>query len=129
MARPQKNNLDYFSHDCDMRNDIKIKALRRKFGHKGYSIYVMMLEHLGNCNYLQVEWNEMSIELLTPDFDVDANDLQEIISYCCKLKLFELELGYLYSPKFYERNEEVLSGRKNFNLVNSPLSQLKGNKQ
>ena len=30
MARPTKQNVDYFSHDCDMRNDIKIKALEAK---------------------------------------------------------------------------------------------------
>jgi hypothetical protein len=32
MARPLKNNADYFPHDNDMRNDEKILALRRKFG-------------------------------------------------------------------------------------------------
>ncbi len=128
MARPQKNNLDYFSHDCDMRNDLKIKALRRKFGHKGYSIYVMMLEHLGNCDYLQYEWNETTIELLTPDFDVDAVELIEIIEYAVKLKLLQIEEGYIYNQKFYERNSEILNKRKDFNLINSPLSVLKQNK-
>ena len=33
MARPAKLNADYFSHDVDMRNDIRIKGLRRNFGH------------------------------------------------------------------------------------------------
>jgi len=127
MARPVKNNLEYFSHDKDMRNDLRIKALRRKYSHKGYSIYVMMLEHLANCDYLQYEWSELSIELLTPDFDVDSADLVEIIDYCIKLKLFEIELGWIFSQKFYERNQAVLVGRKDFNLVNSPLSQLKAN--
>lgn len=128
MARPEKNSLDYFSHDCDMRNDVKIKALRRKFGHKGYSIYVMMIEHLGNCSYLQYEWNDLSIELLTPEFDIDANELKEIIDYCVFLKLFQVEVGIIYSQKFYERNQEVLNKRKSFNLNNSPLSVLKRNK-
>ena len=31
MARPKKNNADYFSHDNDMRNDERIIALIRKF--------------------------------------------------------------------------------------------------
>jgi hypothetical protein len=127
MARPVKNNLEYFSHDKDMRNDLRIKALRRKYSHKGYSIYVMMLEHLSNCDYLQYEWSELSIELLTPDFDVDSAELVEIINYCVKLKLFEIELGYIFSQKFYERNQVVLVGRKDFNLINSPLSKLKAN--
>jgi hypothetical protein len=128
MARPQKNNLDYFSHDKDMRNDLKIKALRRKFSHKGYSIYVMMLEHLSDCEYLQYEWNDLSIELLTPDFDVDSDELKEIINYCIFLKLFQVEEGIIFSDKFYQRNQDVLNTRKGFSLINSPLSVLKRNK-
>ena len=128
MARPQKNNLDYFSHDKDMRNDLKIMALRRKFSHKGYSVYVMMLEHLSDCEYLQYEWNDLSIELLTPDFDVDGDELKEIINYCIFLKLFQVEEGIIFSDKFYQRNQDVLNTRKGFSLINSPLSVLKRNK-
>jgi hypothetical protein len=125
MARPVKNNLDYFSHDKDMRNDNKIRNVRRKFGHKGYSVYVMMLEHLSDCEYLQYEWNELSIELLVPDFDVDYEELVEIIDHCVKLKLFELELGILYCNTLYQRNNKVLTDRNSFDLNNSRLSQLK----
>jgi hypothetical protein len=125
MARPKKNNLDYFSHDKDMRNDIKIRNLRRKFSHKGYSVYVMMLEHLSDCEYLQYEWNELSIELLVPDFDIDSDELVDIINHCVKLKLFELELGILYCQTLYQRNDKVLTGRDSFQLINSPLSKLK----
>ena len=125
MARPQKNNLDYFSHDKDLRNDVKIKNIRRKFGHKGYSVYVMMLEHLSDCEYLQYEWNELSIELLVPDFDIDADELVDIINHCVKLKLFELELNVLYCPTLYQRNKKVLTDRNSFDLNNSLLSKLK----
>lgn len=38
MARPNKNNAEYFSHDADMRNDVKVKALRRRFSHTGYAV-------------------------------------------------------------------------------------------
>ena len=125
MARPVKNNLEYFSHDKDMRNDLKIKALRRKYSHKGYSIYVMMLEHISNCDYLQYEWSELNIELLTPDFDIDATELIEIIDYCVKLNLFSIHLGYIYSHRFFERNQTVLNSRKDFSLNNSPIMMLK----
>jgi hypothetical protein len=125
MARPQKNNLDYFSHDKDMRNDIKIKALRRKYAHKGYSIYVMMLEHLSNCEYLQYEWNDLSIELLTPDFDIDVEELVDIINYTIKLKLFDIDLGYIYCPNMLLRNQHILGERKSFDLNNSPINKLK----
>ncbi|MBL4705443.1 MAG: DUF4373 domain-containing protein [Flavobacteriales bacterium] len=44
MARPLKNNADYFSHDNNMRNDKKILAVRRKYGSDGYSVWCMILE-------------------------------------------------------------------------------------
>lgn len=119
MARPVKNNVDYFSHDTGMRNDIKIKALRRKFSHKGYSVWNMLLEHLGNCEYLEYEWTELNIELLTPDFDIDMEDLDEIVQYCVKLGLLQMTNGYLHSEELTHRMSDVLSRRANFCEKNS----------
>ena len=120
MARPIKHNADYFSHDCNMRNDMKIKALRRKYKHIGYAAYIMMLELLTENDYFEIEWNEMSIELLTPDFDIDAEELTEIIDYCIKLNLFQFTNGYLHCDKLTERLEEdVLSRRKGYDPNNA----------
>lgn len=120
MARPIKHNADYFSHDSDMRNDLKVKALRRKFSHTGYSIYNMIIELLTNSDYFEYEWNELSIELLTPDFDIDAELLQEIVSYSIKLNLLQLTNGYLHCDKLTERlEEEVLKRRKGYCSNNS----------
>ena len=129
MARPIKHNADYFSHDCNMRNDMKIKALRRKYKHIGYAAYIMMLELLTENDYFEIEWNEMSIELLTPDFDIDAEELTEIIKYCIKLNLFQLTNGYLHCDKLTERLEEdVLSRRKGYDPNNSKRMKLMLNK-
>ena len=119
MARPVKNNVDYFSHDSGMRNDIKIKALRRKFSHKGYSVWNMLLEHLSNCEYLEYEWSELNIELLTPDFDIDMEELDEIVQYCIKLGLLKMTNGYLHSEELTHRMSDVLSRRANFCEKNS----------
>jgi hypothetical protein len=120
MARPIKHNADYFSHDNDMRNDLKVKALRRKFSHTGYSIYNMIIELLTNSDYFEYEWNELSIELLTPDFDIDAELLEEIVSYSVKLNLLQLTNGYLHCDKLTERlEEEVLKRRKGYCSDNS----------
>jgi hypothetical protein len=125
MARPKKNDLEYFSHDKDLRNDVKIKALRRKFKLDGYAVYVMMLEHLANCDYLQYEWNDLNIELLTPDFDIDVDYLKEIIEYTIHLKLFEKQHGWIWCPQMLIRNQHVLGKRDGFNLDNSPIVKLR----
>lgn len=126
MARPTKQNVDYFSHDCDMRNDIKIKALRRKYKHLGYSIYNITLELLGDTEYFQIKWDDDSIELLTPEYDCDSDELKEVINYCIQLNLFQLDYGYLHCTQFTKRLEDtVLSRRKDYCSNNSPINKLK----
>lgn len=120
MARPTKHNADYFSHDVMMRDDPKIKALRRKYSHKGYSIWNMLLELLTSKEYFEYEWNELNIELLAPDFDIDADELHEIVSYCIKLGLLQITNGYLHCEKLTFRLEEtLLLRRKGYDRNNS----------
>jgi hypothetical protein len=112
MARPKKLNADYFPHDVDMRNDLKVKALRTKFGHKGYACWCMTLEHLGNCNYFEYEWNELNIELLSTDFLLSTEELIEFVEYCIKLELLQIENGYLTCEKFSNRLTNVFSNKR-----------------
>ena len=112
MARPTKHNADYFSHDTMMRNDPKIKALRRKYSHTGYSVWNMILELLTSNEYFEYEWSELNIELLAPDFDIDADELNEIVQYCIKLNLLQIKNGYLHCEKLTFRLEETLLSRR-----------------
>lgn len=127
MARPTKQTVDYFSHDCDMRNDIKIKALRRKYKHLGYSIYIITLELLGDTEYFQIKWDDTNIELLASEYDCDTDILKEIIDYCIQLNLFQIDYGYLHCPQFTKRLEDtLLVRRKDYCSNNSPISKLSG---
>jgi len=126
MARPIKHNADYFSHDVQMRNDIKLKAVRRKYGHLGYSLWNMILELLGSNEYFEYEWNELNIELLAPDFDMDAEQIREIVDYCIKLNLLQITNGYLHCDKLTNRLEEtVLTRRKGYCNDNAKRFQFK----
>lgn len=111
MARPKKLNADYFSHDKDMRNNLKIKAIIRKFNLEGYAVWVMFLETLTNAENFKLEWNELSIELIAADFGIDTERLQEITEYCIVLKLLEIEEGKIYSQSLIDRFEGLLSKR------------------
>ena len=112
MARPTKHNADYFSHDTAMRNDPKIKALRRKYSHIGYSVWNMILELLTSNEYFEYEWNELNIELLAPDFDIDSDDLESIVEYCIKIGLLQFTNGYLHCDKLTFRLEDTLLARR-----------------
>lgn len=111
MARPKKNNADYFSHDSGMRNDAKLKAVRRKFGIVGYGVYNMLIEHLTDCDFFEYEYSELNIELLSGDFDIETDDLKKMIEYFILLKLISKKDGKIYSKKLKERFESLINKR------------------
>lgn len=112
MARPIKLNADYFSHDADMRNDPKIKALRRKYKNEGYAIWNYLLEVLTDAEHFQIEWNELNKELLSGDFDCETELLNDIIEYCLKLNLLVIENEFLMCSNLSKRFAGLLTKRK-----------------
>ena len=113
MARPKKDNADYFSHDADMRNDAKIKAIRRKFGIEGYGVYLMLLEILTDKDFFKVGWDDLNIELISADIEIDPNKLKEIVNYLVDiLKMFTIKDDFLYCEKLISRFDSLLSKRK-----------------
>lgn len=111
MARPIKNNADYFSHDSQMRNDVKVRALRKKFGLAGYAVWCFLLELLTDADYFRVQFGAIDRELLAIDFDVEVEELEAIVAYCCTIGLLVNEEDTLYSPTLIERLGGVLSKR------------------
>ena len=81
--------MDYFSHDNKMRNDRKIKALRAKFGLQGYAVFNMFLELLCEAELLVIEWNEMERELISGDFGLPAEELDDITNYLVHIELLQ----------------------------------------
>lgn len=112
MARPKKNNAEYFAHDADMRNDVKIKALRRKFSHTGYAVWNYLLETLTDSDFFKVEWEDISIELLAADYDVSVSELNDIVEYCTKIGLLQKDGDTLYSAAHQKRFTPLLANRE-----------------
>jgi hypothetical protein len=111
MARPIKNNMDYFSHDNKMRNDRKIKALRAKFGLQGYAVFNMFLELLCEAELLVIEWNEMERELISGDFGLPADELDDITNYLVHIELLQRSNGWLYCENLDKRSDNVFDKR------------------
>ena len=106
------DTLRYFSHDADMRNDIKVKALRRKFGLKGYAVWCFILETLTDREDFEIDYTPVEIELMAADFDVEVEELKEIVEYCVKVNLLQLEDNRLFSYRHKERFEKTISERQ-----------------
>lgn len=113
MARPNKNNAEYFSHDADMRNDVKVKALRRRFSHTGYAVWNYILETLTDTENFEIDFREVNKELLAADFDVTVQELNDIVAYACKISLLQTnEDGtVLFSAAHKRRFSDLLERR------------------
>lgn len=102
-----KDRLRYFSHDVDMRNDLKIRGLRRQFGNDGYAVWCYLLEVLTDTEDLCIDIDNMA-GLLSADFDIDRERLMGIVGYCLQVGLFVKDGSMLYSKRHRERIMDVL---------------------
>lgn len=117
MARPIKNNAEYFSHDADMRNDLRIKAIRNKFGLEGYAMYCILLECLTDADNFVLKYGVSDAELLAADMGVNPMQLKKAIEYMLKINLlqsFKTNTGQVYikCDTLVKRFSGLLSKRK-----------------
>lgn len=111
MARPAKNYCEYFSHDRDMRNHRKIKAIRTKFGVNGYGIWCMLLEYLTGLDGNVFSYSDVEIELMAGDFGVSVTEIRSVVDYCLKLELLFIKDGFINSESLDERLKSVYEKR------------------
>ncbi len=114
MARPQKNNADYFPHDANMRDDAKVKALRARYALEGYAVWCMLLEMLTDADNFTLQWDELNIELAAGDIGIEAARLGEIIAYMQRIRLIEIdpEKALLYTTRHRERMAPMIDARE-----------------
>lgn len=112
MARPVKNYCDYFTHDNNMRNHRKVKAIRTKFHAVGYAIWNMFLEYLTGADGNVFEFSDIELELLSGDFGVSVTEIRDVLNYCIKLELLFMDDGFVYSETLDERLKPVYEKRK-----------------
>ncbi len=95
-----------------MRNDVKIKALRKKFSHKGYAVWCYLLESIAYSENFILPYTPIDRELLVADFDLDEiEELDEIVEYCVKLNLLQLRNDTLQCDKLCERMKPLIERR------------------
>lgn len=92
-----KNNTNYFSHDCNARDDEKIMLLRAEYWWEWYGIWWLMVEKLSEAtDYKLLLANKLVIsKLYLANID--------IINYLFELWLLIEEWEYMYSPSLLYR--------------------------
>lgn len=110
MARPPKNNCDYFPHDASMRNHRKVKAIRNKFTN-GYAIWNMLLEYICDADGNEFENSVLEYELMSGDFGFTSDEISEVIKYCLQLEMLFERNGFIYSESLNEKLAPVYEKR------------------
>lgn len=103
-----KDRIRFFSHDVDMRNDLKIRGLRRQFGNDGYAVWCYLLEVLTDSEELCINFSDMA-DLLSADFDVEPDTLRAIVGYCQGVGLLQREGDMIFSKRHRERITGVIT--------------------
>lgn len=139
MARPLKNNADYFSHDSGMRNNAKIKAVRQKHGLAGFAVWCMLLETLTNADNFTLEVDEITVEVMAGDFGIEPEILEEMLSSFRRLKLIEYNSEFMKCPGLIDRMRPLEVSRerkrqwveqiKGSNTPQKPVLDVQNNKQ
>lgn len=130
MARPERNNIDYFPHSVS--HGKKMHYLREKFNNDGYAVWFMLLEELGRADYHYLNLSDdVTLMYLSSQFKVTENLLQEIIKALVKMGDFDAELWadnlILFNAKFVASIEDAYSKRRNSCVdKNSLLLHLEG---
>ncbi len=95
-----KNNTNYFSHDCNARDDEKVMMLRAKYGREGYWIRRLIVEKLSEAtDYRLLVTNKLVISNLY-NADLDC------INYLFELWLLKESWKYFSSPSLLKRMEK-----------------------
>lgn len=121
---------DWFKHDYGSSSDLKIIALRAKFGMRGYGIFWALVESMYD-NAGKIELSQPHVEPSLA-FMLGDKDFIEVVHYCVELGLFiRLENGDVSSDRVVDslnkRAEKVAkaseAGKRSFNKRSTVVEQ------
>lgn len=124
MARPQRNDVDYFPHA--VTHGKKMFYLRDKYGNDGYAVWFILLEQLGKANYHYLHLEDaISIKYLCVDMKVEESTLLAIINELVLLDEIDRELWekckVIFIEKFAESVSDAYSKRSNSQIDKNSL--------
>jgi hypothetical protein len=115
MARPERNNVDYFPHPC--KHGKKMHYIEKKYKNDGYATWMKLLEELGDADYHYLDIKD-NIELmyLSSRCGVSEELLIDIITDLVDLNEFNRQLfeeKILFNQKFINSISDAYKRRNN----------------
>lgn len=116
MARPQKQTVEYFSHDGNAGQGRTLSVLYNHFGHEGISAWWLLLEELAiTRNHVIAFKNGEDTEYLAAKMHFKPERLKEILAKMAELNAIDPQLfksGTVWCQNFVDRLESVYKSRK-----------------
>ena len=131
MAREQRNDVDYFPHEC--MHGRKMHIIENKYGNDGYATWFKLLEQLGKANFHYIDISEdMNLMFLSSIFKIDEETTLNILEDLSKVGAINKNLydnyKVIYSEKFVESVRDAYRKRISEPLEHSALLELIINK-
>lgn len=103
--------MKWFKHDSDAFMDAKLKKLKIRYGMEGYGLYWYCLEIItaGVDQYSLTFELEHDAEIIAHDTGLHFEQVQEIMEYMVKLKLFENVDGHITCLKLAKRLDQSMT--------------------
>ncbi len=95
MARPIKEGLDYFPHDCIP--DHRLELIEAEFGLTGYAVVLKLYERIFVEKGYFCEWTTDMVLMFTHKNSVDGNVVSEIVKASLRRGIFDSRLYEKYS--------------------------------
>ena len=122
MARPKKQGLDYFPLDVNIDN--KIEIIESKYGILGFGFIIRLFQKI-YANGYYLEWSQYSALLLKKEIGMSEEDIDEFISFCLEINIFDKTLyskyNILTSRGIQKRYFTVCKRRKEIEVVKNYL--------
>lgn len=116
MARKERNDVDYFPHKVN--HGRKMFYLRSKYKNDGYTVWFMLLEHLGQSEYHYLDLSDnIQMMYLSSDFMVAEEVLISIVNILVDFDEFDRDLwlnySIIYGDKFVDSVSDAYKKRNN----------------
>lgn len=116
MARPQRNNVDYFPFLCEDGN--KMFYLEETYGNDGFAVFVKLLRELAKTDFHYLDLSKKpTIMFLSAKCKVDSNTLISIIKDLVELEKFDSELwnenSVVWCQDFIDSIQDAYGKRSN----------------
>ncbi len=92
MARPSKDNMDYFPHDTNAFSDTKIEKLHARHGIVGYGVFWYLLEKIYSQSSAILEFDDDFFLIAAKKIGIKKAKLDEIVKTLVDVGIFSLEL-------------------------------------